>query len=104
MATHRKTVRPRVSFVPTAQVAELLNELSELSGQSKASIASEMLDEVAPVIRGQLEALRKVAAAPEQARQHVQDYAMRAVQEIAQTVLAFDEPNKPKRVKRANRQ
>lgn len=100
---YRRTVRPRISFIPTAQVGDLLNELSTLTGQSKASLASEMLDEVAPVIRGQLEALRKVAASPDEARRYVEDYAKRAMDEIAQSVLALDEPNKAKRVKRANR-
>jgi len=94
----RKTVRPRIQFVPSARVESLLKELSELSGRSMASLAAEMLDEVSPVIQGQLEAMRAIAATPEKAKQYVQDYANRAVIEIAQTALSFDpEPAKPKK-------
>lgn len=97
MAT-RTTVRKRIAFVPTEQVEMLLKELSELSGQSMASLASEMLHEVAPVIRGQLDAFRAIAATPEKAKQYVQDYANRAVIEIAQTALDFEpEPATPKK-------
>jgi len=96
----RKTVRPRISFVPTVQVQELLEELAVLSGQSKASLASEMLDEVVPVIRGQIEALKKVAGRPEEARKWVEDYAQQAVRDISQAVLDLDTPNKPRKIHR----
>ena len=97
---YRKTVRPRIAFVPSERVDLLLRELSELSGQSMSSLAAEMLDEVAPVIRGQLDALKALQATPEKAREYVQDYANRAVIEIAQTALEFGEERPRKGSKR----
>lgn len=94
----RKTVRPRIAFVPTEQVDKLLRELSELSGQSMASLASELLDEAAPVIRGQLDIMKKIASRPDQVKQYLQDYANKAVIDIAQTALDFQPvPATPKK-------
>lgn len=97
---YRKTVRTRIQFVPTERVDLLLRELSALSGQSLASLASEMLDEVAPVIRHQLDALKALQSSPEKAREYVQDYANRAVIEIAQTALDFGKEKPTKGAKR----
>jgi hypothetical protein len=88
MAT-RPTKNPRVAFVPSDAVHALLIKVSELSGQSKASVVSELMDEVAPVVQGQIDALLALKATPERAKQFVQDYAMRAMSEIAQTSIDF---------------
>lgn len=79
----------RVAFVPSPHVRALLEEVSALSGQSMGSLVSEMMDEVAPVVRGQLDALKSLAANPEKARQYVQDYATQAVHDIAQISMDF---------------
>jgi hypothetical protein len=57
--------------------------------QSKASIVSELMDEVAPVMIGQLSALDALEATPELAKQHVQQYATDAIGFIAQTNMDF---------------
>lgn len=79
----------RVAFVPSPQVRALLEEVSALSGQSMGSLVSEMMDEVAPVVQGQLDALKALAANPQKAKQYVQDYATKAIHDIAQTSMDF---------------
>ncbi len=86
------TKRLRISFVPSEAVEELMAELSEISGESKASIVAGYMDEIVPVIRGQLEAFQKIAAAPEEARQHIQHLANESTAMIAQAVLDLDKP------------
>ena len=88
MAT-RPTKNPRIAFVPSDAVHALMEQVSKLSGQSKASIVSELMDEVAPVVQGQIDALMALAASPDKAKQYVQDYAMKAMHDIAQTTMDF---------------
>ena len=83
------TKLPRICFVPSAHVRALLEQVSTLTGQSMASLASEMLDEVAPVVQGQIDALMALKATPDKARQYVQDYATKAIHDIAQTSMDF---------------
>lgn len=88
MAT-RPTKNPRIAFVPSDAVHALMEQVSKLSGQSKASLISELMDEVAPVIQGQIDALTALAASPGKAKEYVQDYAMKAMHDIAQTSMDF---------------
>lgn len=88
MAT-RPTKNPRIAFVPSDAVHALMEQVSKLSGQSKASIVSELMDEIAPVVQGQIDALKSLAASPEKARQYVQDYAAKATADIAQISMDF---------------
>jgi len=82
---------PRISITPSGDLRALLEELASLSGQSLSSVAVELLDEIVPVMRGQLEAMKKIAAAPDKARELMQDYAARGTLEIAQTMIQFEE-------------
>ena len=97
MKTAKKYKNPRISFVPSSQLLRVVNELSETSGKSKASIVSEIMDEAAVVIEGQLNAYRRIADNPAQAREVLQDYANQMVSEIGQAVLEFDKPGGKKR-------
>ena len=90
----RPTKNPRIAFVPSDQVHALVRRLSEASGQSRASIVSELMDDIAPVIQGQLEAFERIAARPDQAREHVQAFANEATAMIAQAMLDLPAPPK----------
>lgn len=89
-----KHKNPRIAFVPSDHLLTVITQLSELSGKSKASIVSEIMDEAATVMSGQLAAYRQIAAAPEKAREVLQQYANDAVAQIAQVVMDFEEPPK----------
>jgi SET domain-containing protein len=92
------TKLPRIAFVPSEQVHELLRELSTLSGQSLASLVSEMMDEIVPVFQGQISAIRQIAASPEKAREYVHDYATKAMADISQTVIEYAPTHDPRSV------
>jgi hypothetical protein len=86
------TKNPRIAFVPSDAVQALVERLSELSGESRAGIVAGFMDEIEPVIRGQIEAFEKIASRPEEARQQVVEYANEAAAMIAQAVLDLDKP------------
>jgi len=96
MAT-RPTKNPRIAFVPSDAVHALVGELAETSGKSRASIVSELMDDIAPVIQGQLDAMRKIANRPEEAREHIRDLANESLATIAQVQMDLDTPQPRKR-------
>lgn len=90
--TMKKYKNPRIAFVPSDHLVKIITELSESSGKSKASIVSEIMDEAATVMDGQLKAYRQIAAAPAKAREAVQAYANEQIATIKQAVLDFAPP------------
>ncbi len=99
--TYRRTRNPRIAFVSSDDVAALLIELSELSGETKASLVGAMLEDLVPVYRGQIEAMRKIANRPQDAQEHIRDLANQASTTIAQAVLDLDKPKQPRKRKGA---
>ncbi len=94
---YRKTRNPRIAFVPTDAVLAILTEMSEVSGQTRASVVAELMDDLAPVIRGQIEAQRKLAGRPEEARQHVQGLIDQSRAQIAQAELDLGKPKQTRK-------
>lgn len=84
---HRKTRNPRIAFVPSDQVAALVARISELSCESRASICSQLLDDIAPVMQQQLDALERLREVPEKAREHLAQLAVASHQSIDQALL-----------------
>ena len=100
----RPTKNPRIAFVPSDVVHALVRRVSDMSGKSRASIVAEILDDVAPVLQGQLDAMEKIAGKPEEARALVAAYANEAIATIAQAQLDLDEPKqKPGRKRKPRR-
>lgn len=79
--------RPRVIFTPSDALLKLLQELAELSDSAVGTVAGDLLEEAAPVIRGQLDAMRAIRDRPGQMEAYLTAYANQAVNEIAQTVM-----------------
>lgn len=92
----------RIAITPTARLRSLLQELATLTNKSLSFVAADLLDEVVPVIQGQLDAMRAVASRPEQAAQVIEEYANKAINDIAQTSLEFGAKEKPRRRKNAS--
>jgi hypothetical protein len=102
------TKNPRIQFVPSDVVHALVRRLAAASGQSRASIVSELMDDIAPVIQGQLEALEKIAARPDEVRAHVEALTASSEAQIAQLRMEFARsgvrgPDRKKRARRAAR-
>lgn len=91
----------RIAITPTKRLRSLLEELAALSNQSLSKVAVDLLDEVVPVIEAQLKAMRAIAARPDQAAELVQEYANKAINDIAQTSLDFSKSERKRRRKNA---
>lgn len=57
-----------------------------LSGQSRASICSGLMDEMAPLLRDMLGALEKLAAQPDRRREFIEELAAMSRSKIAEAV------------------
>lgn len=93
--------RPRILVTPSPVVWKLLDDLHKLTGKPKAGMVAELLHEIAPVMQEQLEAMRELAAAPDKARQLVDEYAWRSVHTIAQAQLDLPSVKKGRAKKNA---
>lgn len=80
----------RIAITPSAELRALLTEIAQVSGKSLSFIASDMLEDVAPVMRAQLEAMKLVIATPERAREHILALANQQTHAIAQAAIDFD--------------
>ena len=90
----RQPQKPRIQFTPKPELRALLEKLSAMQGKSMAVVASELLDEVAPVIQGQIQAMEAIVGRPEKAQEAIQDYALKAVNDISQSAMDFGKPGK----------
>lgn len=98
------TRNPRIAFAPSDDVAALLRELSQLTGRTMAWHVGDMLTDLVPLYRGQIEAMRTLKDRPELAREFINEKANEAIATIAQVQLDLDEPKqKPGRKRKARR-
>jgi putative cell wall-binding protein len=98
---YRPTKNPRIAFVPSDIAQEVILQMAETSGQSRASVVAELMNDLAPVIKGQIEAHQKIANRPQEARQYIQDLAEESRAIIAQAELALDKPKRRRKRKGA---
>jgi hypothetical protein len=99
---------PRLQITLSAQTNEFVGRVAMLTKQSKASIASELLDMALPALETMVEALNAVKDAPLEAQRMLNRFAAQATGELAQAQLDLDSSIdgrtlKGKRVKRAKR-
>jgi hypothetical protein len=92
--SYNKTRNPRIAFVPSDEVLGILKELRQLSGHTMAWHVGDMLTDLVPIYRGQIDAMKKLANRPEEARQHIQDTANHSIIQIAQTMLDLPRPKR----------
>jgi hypothetical protein len=82
----------------------LLEEVSRLTGQGKATLASELVEMALPAIQATIEALRVVKDAPREAQRILSKHSHGAMMELSQQMLEFDDilsnAPTPKRQKR----
>ena len=86
MATRNK----RVQVALSDETARLVDELHAMSGQSKSSIISELLDQVAPALQTTLEALRLLQDRPREAQRLLKNFTHSAIATVTQASLDLD--------------
>lgn len=83
--------RKRLQVTLSDEVWALVDEVHALTGTPKSAVISEMLDQVAPVFTGQIEALRYVQEGRfRDAQQLMQNFANEAIGKVAQAQLDLD--------------
>ncbi len=86
MATKRK----RLNVTLSDEVWALVDEVHGFTGDSKSSIVSEILDEIAPVFVTQIQALRQLAEAPREAQRLIQNFSNVSIGKLTQANLDLD--------------
>lgn len=87
---HMATIEKRVLVTPSAKAGPLLSAMSEISGQPKARLIRELLDEAVPVMETMLEAHRMLATQPEAARAAMARMFDQAMSDGSQAMLDLD--------------
>lgn len=78
-------------ITPSDEVLALVEELHEISGEPKAAIVSEMLDQVAPVFQNHIKALRYAKEGRvEEAQRIINRFASEALGQLSQAQLDLD--------------
>lgn len=82
---------PRIQLTLDAETMALLDELSELTGQGKATMVAELMREALPALAATRDAIRKVKEAPREAQAILARFSNEATMKLAQEQLAFDD-------------
>jgi hypothetical protein len=82
--------RPRLQLTPSPELWRLIDLVHEKTGQSRASVVAELLDEVAPAFQTMINALELAQSAPRQAQQLMNNFSAQAVSQLMQQQLDLD--------------
>lgn len=99
----KRTLRIAVTLSPEALA--VVSELADLRGVAKSALLAELVDETLPALTTMVEAFRVVKESPREAQRLMTNLSAKAVQDLMQEQLQFDEALdgrtvKGKRVKR----
>jgi hypothetical protein len=95
------TQRKRMNITPSDEVWALINQVHALTGTPKASLVTELLDEIAPVFQNTIRALEMVNEQPREAQRIVQNFANESMGRLAQANLDLDQAIDARTVKGA---
>ena len=85
------TTRNRIMITPSDEALALVNELNALTGTPKAAIVSELLDQVAPVIKSHIQAVRYASEGRvEEAQKIINRFAAETIGQLSQAQLELD--------------
>ena len=90
-APKKEPKRPRLQVTPSPEVWRLINVVHERTGQAKAAIAAELLDQVQPAIEMIVQALEMAAQAPREAQRLMTNFGAEAVQQLMQQQLELEQ-------------
>lgn len=87
--TKNRTRRIAVTLSPEA--LPVVSELAELRGIAKSALLAELVDETLPALSTMVEAFRVVKESPREAQRLMSNLSAKAVQDLMQEQLQFDE-------------
>lgn len=77
-------------MTPSDEAWALIDEVHKLTGQARAAIVAEILDEISPAFQNTIDALRIVAEQPREAQRLIQNFANESIGKLAQASLELD--------------
>jgi uncharacterized protein (DUF1778 family) len=84
------TKNKRVQVALSDEATKLVDELSALTGQSKSSVVSEMMDVALPAIQTTIEAVRLLQEQPREAQRLLANFTNEAIVMASQASLDLD--------------
>lgn len=92
MNTARSIQRsPRIQVTLAPEVMAILDRVSQLTGQGKGTIVSEMMVEALPMLQAMVSALEVVKSAPRDAQAMMNRVSAEALLKLSQHQLEFDD-------------
>lgn len=85
------TILPRLSITLSHEAHKLIADISALTGQTKSSMVSELLDSALPALHAMHQALEVAQRQPEEAQRLLARHANAATADLAQAQLALDD-------------
>ena len=82
---------PRIQVTLPPEVMAVLDQVSQLTGQGKGTIVSEMMVEALPMLRTMVTAIEVVKSAPRDAQAMMNRVSAEAVLKLSQHQLEFDD-------------
>ena len=82
---------PRIQLTLDPEVMAILDELSQLTGQGKATMVSELVREALPAMYAARDAIKVVKESPREAQAMLARFSTEAVMKLGQAQLDFDD-------------
>lgn len=82
---------PRIQVTLSPEVMAMLERVSQLTGQGKATLVSEMMGEALPMLQAMVSALEVVKSAPRDAQAMMNRVSAEALMKLSQQQLEFDD-------------
>ncbi len=98
---YRQTKNPRIAFVPTDAVEQVIHHMARVSGKSRAAVVAELMTDLVPFISQQAESYESILNRAEQAREFVQALTEESQRLAAQPELPLDKPKRQRKRKGA---
>lgn len=81
----------RIQVTPSPEAWPVLDELHELTGQSRASMVAELIDAALPALHNSVQAMRIVKEQPLEAQRLLREFADATVGKLGQAQLELDQ-------------
>jgi hypothetical protein len=82
--------RTRLQITPSPELWRLIDLVHAKTGEPRAAVVSELLDQVAPAFQTMIAALEMVQESPRQAQRLMTNYGAEKVAELMQMQVEFD--------------
>lgn len=87
---------PRIQIAPSPDLSVVIQELARLTKQPQSRVIVELLEEALPALQMTVKALQNVKKRPLEVQAMMNDYSSRAINELTQQQIDFNDALKKK--------